>query len=170
MSNKSNLWNLHITSSKDVDSLNPNVIQTLEKFIRNPEPGSDFEAQVKHIPESLVWTHLLQMLFSQWYNIKAKTSLETGDIVSFIWYQSDVNEKLLKIFKLHTDEEYRGQHLTYDLVIGLLSENNEFKVKVGKWPNETENPNEASKKLILRANENWFEIDEDNFIINSLRS
>ena len=46
--------------------------------------------------------------------------------------QKDKEINLLKVFKLHTNEEYRGQRLTAKIVEELLQNHKGMNVKVGK--------------------------------------
>lgn len=149
-----------------LNSLSSWLSDQLVDFVKNPDKWSDFEEKLKDMPQSLSSQDLVKWLFMMWYGINAKILPENDKIVSFIAYQEDTNNNILKIFKLYTDEEYRWWKITYDLIKWLLQETDKD-IQVGKWPLETNEPNWASKKMIELYKLNWYSVDEERFIIQN---
>lgn len=155
-----------LTCFEDLSTLSQWNIDALLYFIRNPDEGSDFAKQLATIHVSILEddNRLLNLLFQVGYAIQAKLDIQ-GNIVSFVAYQKDKEINLLKVFKLHTNEEYRGQRLTAKIVEELLQNHKGMNVKVGKWPNETNEVNEHSERMIEIYEENGYHVDKENFII-----
>jgi hypothetical protein len=160
-----NLKNI-LLDTTTVNDLSSWLIDQLSYFIKNPDKWSDFEEKIQNIPADRGNETLIKNLFLMWYGINAKILPENEKIVSFVAYQEDTNNNILKIFKLHTDKEYRWWKITYDLVQWLL-EKTDKDIQVGKWPLETNKPNWASKKMIELYKLNWYSVDEERFIIHN---
>ena len=149
-----------------LDNLSSWLSDQLVDFVKNPDKWSDFEEKLKDIPQDLSSEDLIKWLFMMWYGINAKILPENDKIVSFIAYQEDTNNNILKIFKLYTDEKYTWWRLTYDLTKSLL-EQTDKNIQVGKWPDETDEVNEKAKATIRIFKENGYQVDEGRFIIQN---
>ena len=119
---------LNVTS--DLSQLPEYFRQEVLYFIKNPDPGSTFEKKIKPIlAMNLSDDQLIQLLVSQNYVIDARLHQQTNAIISMIAYQ--VTEDLMRVFKLYTDKNYRGNRLTHDLV-NILLQKQDKNVKVGE--------------------------------------
>lgn len=155
-----------ITCFEDISTLSQANIDALLYFIKNPDEWSDFAKQISKIPQFILDDNdqLFNLLFQMWYAIQAKLDKE-GNIISFVAYQKDKEINLLKVFKLHTNEDQRGQRLTAKIIEELLQNHKGMNVKVGKWPKETDEVNEHSERMIEIYEEDWYHVDKENFII-----
>ena len=163
------LWYIKNLEDTFLDKNNRNKLSDwlssqLAELIKKPDEWSDFEKMSKNIPQNLPDNILVETFLSMWYGINAKVLPKGWKIVSFVAYQEDTNNNLLKVFKLHTDDEYRWWRLTYDLVNWLLTRTNK-NIQIAKWPIETEKVDSASEHLLQLYQENGYSVDMNTFTL-----
>ena len=139
-------------------------------FIKTPDTWSDFEKIIQQLPLELSDEKLFWLLFSKWYVIKTKIKPDQSEIISFAAYQKHPEQNLIKVFKFHTDEVYRWDKLSYEILNWLLDDYKEFNLQIWKWPAEQEDgkqPHGASKRMVEIHREKWYNVDFDRFIIQN---
>lgn len=174
-SNKSNslqLENLSLTWQDQMENVSESIKKQIIYFIKNPDPGSDFEKVIQQLPQNLPDEQLFWLLFSKWYGIKAKITPDQSNMVSFAAYQKYPEEELIKVFKFYTDEVYRWNKLSYNVLNSLLDDYKGFDLQIWKWPaeqSEGNHPHGASQRMVEIHWENWYNIDLEKFIIQNIK-
>ena len=162
------LEDISLIRQDQMENISESIKRQIIYFIKNPDPGSDFESIIKQLPQNLSDEQLFSLLFSKWYGIKAKIMPDQSNIVSFAAYQKHSGQELIKVFKFYTHEIYRWYKLSYSVLNSLLDDYKNFDLQIWKWPLEQEEgkkPHGASQRMVELHKENWYTVDLERFIV-----
>lgn len=153
----------------EVTELKKPIEEYLINKIENPDPGSEFDMLTKWL-RTLPKEHRIPGLKQAGYNTYMMLDEKNNDsVVGFVGFQR--KEQILNIFRFEIEEKYRGNNYQMQLIETLLGSdytktNNINKVKIGKWPSDTDNPNSHSVNLISKLQKTGkYNVDTNNHTI-----
>ena len=157
-----NKVNTH-TESIALESLSANSYwEEIRKYfiekIKNPDKDSDFDLLTQPLRSTQEEHIRIPALLSNGYRVYFLRNKqgETPVVKGFIAFQ--IHDDIAKVFRFEVEEQYRGNQLSVVIaksLIDIFQTNPQIKrLKIGKWPVDTSNPDDEAVKLIKRLKDN----------------
>lgn len=153
-----------ILDKNNLESLSWKIIDQLVWLAKQADKGTILEQDINSIPQDVSNKEFLRELFAKNYGVYAKILPENDTIASFIAYQEDTQNNIMKIFKTHIDKPYRWWQLSSHLIEWLLLESKKD-IQIKELYQEEEISTTTSLILINLFQHYGYDVDKENLII-----